>query len=169
MRYPKYLIFILTFIFLIFIPACAQSQSLTEPNVSNRIALRAARLFDVSNGVIIENPTVIIAGERIIAVGSNLNIPADTNVINLGDATLLPGLIDVHTHISYHFDKTGHFGLSGDSGVDETLKYSADNARQTLEAGFTTIRNLAAGGIVLLVAEMMRHLAIQSPLDERFG
>lgn len=147
MRHPKFLILILLSAFLFSIPACAQSQTLPEPKISNHIALRAARLLDVTRGVIIENPTILIEGERIIAVGSNLNIPADTKVINLGNAELLPGLIDVHTHITYHFDKTGHFGLSGDSGVDETLKYAAENARKTLEAGFTTIRNLAAYGL----------------------
>ena len=59
--------------------------------------------------------------------------------------TLLPGLIDAHTHITYHFDENGLFGATGDASPEMTLKYAEDNARRTVEAGFTTVRNLGAG------------------------
>jgi imidazolonepropionase-like amidohydrolase len=102
-------------------------------------------MFDVSSGKIIDNVVLLVEGEKISAVGASLPIPRDTKVIDLGDATLLPGLIDAHTHITYHFDQTGHFGLTWDAGPDATLKYAEENARDTLNAGFTTIRNLGAG------------------------
>jgi imidazolonepropionase-like amidohydrolase len=111
---------------------------------ATRLALRAARMLDVRQGRLVENAVLIIEGDRISRAGQNLPIPAGTEVINLGDVTLLPGLIDAHTHITYHFDETGHFGSRGDASVAVTARYAADNARRTLEAGFTTIRNLAA-------------------------
>jgi imidazolonepropionase-like amidohydrolase len=110
------------------------------------LAIRAAGLLDVAEGKLINNAVVLIEGDKIIAAGSNLNVPRETKTIDLGDATILPGLIDTHTHITYHFDENGIFGLSGDASQQITLKYAAENARLTLEAGFTTIRSLGAFG-----------------------
>lgn len=115
---------------------------------ARRLALRAARMLDVRQGRLIENAVVIIDGDRITEAGANLKIPRDAEVIDLGNATLLPGLIDAHTHITYHFDETGHFGRRGDLSRAVTLKYASENARRTLAAGFTTIRNLAATNLV---------------------
>ncbi len=114
----------------------------------NRTAIRAARLVDVSHGRIINHAVILIEGGKITAVGPNIAILPETRVIDLGNATLLPGLIDAHTHITYHFDTTGHFGLTNDPSAAVTAEYAAENARVTVEAGFTTIRNLGAGGKV---------------------
>jgi imidazolonepropionase-like amidohydrolase len=133
---------------LLCLPACAgrSAQTNSAPKQTPpRIAIRAARLLDVERGQIINHPVVVIEGARITNVGVKVAIPAGAQIIDLGDATLLPGLIDAHTHITYHFDATGHFGLSGDPSTDVTLKYAAENARATLLAGYTTIRNLGAG------------------------
>lgn len=102
-------------------------------------------MLDVSRGQLITDAIVLIEGDRIIAAGTKLVIPPDAEIIDLGDCTILPGLIDAHTHITYHFDETGHFGLRGDATTAITMKYTVENARRTLEAGFTTIRNLGAG------------------------
>ncbi|PYS93785.1 MAG: Xaa-Pro dipeptidase [Acidobacteria bacterium] len=136
---------------LLCLPSCASRTAQTnskQAQTQQRIVIRAARMFDVERGQMIERPVVVIEGEKIAAVGANLAIPPGAQVIDLGDATLLPGLIDAHTHITYHFDSSGHFGLSGDPSADITLKYAAENARNTLLAGFTTIRNLGAGAQV---------------------
>jgi imidazolonepropionase-like amidohydrolase len=125
--------------------ACTWARKSEKPPAPNRLAIRAARLLDVERGQIITDAVVIIENDRIKAVGSKLTIPPDTKIIELGDSTILPGLIDAHTHITYHFDETGHFGLTEDRTTDITLKYAAENARRTIEAGFTTIRNLGAG------------------------
>jgi imidazolonepropionase-like amidohydrolase len=114
----------------------------------HRVAIRAARMLDVRQGRLIENPVVIIEGDKVSQAGANLSIPTGTDIINLGNVTLLPGLIDAHTHITYHFDETGHFGRRGDPNTSVTARYAAENARRTLEAGFTTIRNLAATNLV---------------------
>ena len=121
---------------------CAPAQRAERRAASPLIVLRAARLLDVRSGRLIANAVVVIEGERIKAVGEKLAVPTGAQVIDLGDATLLPGLIDAHTHITYHFDATGHFPPQGESGADATMRAAAENARRTLEAGFTTIRNL---------------------------
>ena len=85
-----------------------------------------------------------IEDQRIKALGRDVEVPAGTISIDLGDVTLLPGLIDAHTHITYHFDAAGHFPPAGDDGPTGAMRYAADNARRTLESGVTTIRNLGA-------------------------
>ncbi|HYY99042.1 MAG TPA: amidohydrolase family protein, partial [Pyrinomonadaceae bacterium] len=113
-----------------------------------RVYVRAARMFDPEGGRVLTDAVVAVEGGRVAQVGAALAIPQGARVYDLGDVTLLPGLIDAHTHITYHFDKTGRFGLTGDATAEEALKYAEENARATLEAGFTTIRNLGAGGRV---------------------
>jgi imidazolonepropionase-like amidohydrolase len=114
------------------------------------VAIKAARLFDARSDAMTRNGVVIVDGATIRAVGANLAIPAGAQVIDLGDSTLLPGLIDSHTHIT---------GESGDDWarslverlrrtVAEAAIRAAGNARRTLEAGFTTIRDVGAGDAV---------------------
>jgi imidazolonepropionase-like amidohydrolase len=127
------------------LPACTEAQKKEKSQASDHVAIRAARMLDVSHGQLINDAIILVEGDHVTAVGSKLLIPQGARIIDLGDRTILPGLIDAHTHITYHFDETGHFGLSGDASPDVTLMYAAENARRTLEAGVTTIRNLGAG------------------------
>jgi imidazolonepropionase-like amidohydrolase len=131
----------LSFSLLLSCSASSQTADIRQPP-QQRVAIRAARMLDVTTGKIVMDPVVIVEGERIVSVGTGAAIPKDIRVIDLGDSTLLPGLIDAHTHITYHFDQNGLFGFSRDAGPEEALKASEENARRTLEAGFTTIRNL---------------------------
>jgi imidazolonepropionase-like amidohydrolase len=145
-------------------PACIRAQKAEENKAPARLAIRAARMLDVGRGQLITEAVVLVEGDHITAAGSRLAIPPDARVIDLGDATLLPGLIDAHTHITYHFDETGHFGLRGDATTEITLKYAAENARRTVEAGFTTIRNLGAGDRVdLLLRDAIRRGEMVGP------
>src|SRR5262249_11292624 len=80
-----------------------------------------------------------------VSVAAQASDARDAQTIDLGDVTLLPGLVDAHTHITYHFDASGRFGATDDASPDVTFKAAAENARATLEAGYTTIRNLGAG------------------------
>ncbi len=103
--------------------------------------IRAARLIDGRGGPPIASAVVRIEGERIAAVGASLPVPAGARVIDLGDATLLPGLIDLHTHL------TNRMGVHWEDGLVKTTPghdalWGARNARITLEAGFTTVRDL---------------------------
>jgi imidazolonepropionase-like amidohydrolase len=147
-------------------PACARAQKADRPQQTTprRVAVRAARMLDVARGQLVADAVVVVKGERIVAAGSRVSVPAGFEVIDLGDATILPGLIDAHTHITYHFDETGHFGIKGDAPPAVTLKYAAESARRTLEAGFTTIRNLGAGGRVdLQLRDAIRRGELPGP------
>jgi len=141
------------------------SQTPKPPNQApERFAIRAAGLLDVAEGKLINNAVVLVEGDKIIAAGSNLNVPRETKTIDLGDATILPGLIDTHAHITYHFDENGIFGLRGDASEQITLKYAAENARLTLEAGFTTIRSLGAfGGADIALRDSIKRGEIFGP------
>jgi imidazolonepropionase-like amidohydrolase len=134
--------------FLLLSQGSAPTHTAQTVKASRRVAIRAARFFDVERGRIREHAVILVEGEKITAVGEGLEVPRGAEVLDLGDVTLLPGLIDAHTHITYHFDETGHFGLSEDASPDVTLRYAAENARRTLEAGYTTIRNLGASELV---------------------
>ena len=121
-------------------PARAQAA------VPKRVAVRAAHMIDVVSGARMDDAVVLIEGDKITAAGSGLAIPAGTEVTDLGRATLLPGLIDVHTHLSLQ---------SGDYVTDLFRRSPIDNAvraptyaRRTLEAGFTTVRDVGASEYV---------------------
>jgi imidazolonepropionase-like amidohydrolase len=101
-----------------------------------RTAVRAHAMLDVESGKLVPDPVVLIEGNRIQAVGSGLAIPAGARVIDLGGATLLPGLIDAHTHLT----TTYRFLIYGGPMNDAVTAHV--HARRTLEAGFTTVRDL---------------------------
>ena len=108
------------------------------------IYIRAGKLFDGRSDPLAENVQIIIRGKKIVQVGKELQIPAGAQVIDLSDRVVMPGLIDAHTHIILH---------AGDYEAQilrETPEYRAiyatNNARITLEAGVTTIRDLGNEG-----------------------
>src|SRR6202049_1285842 len=78
----------------------ARSQTTTAPG--HAVVLHAARLLDVKNGRIVKPGEVLVEGERIVEVGSAVKRPAGAEAIDLGDRTLMPGLIDVHIHLFLH-------------------------------------------------------------------
>jgi imidazolonepropionase-like amidohydrolase len=110
------------------------------------VYLRAGSLVDVSAGNVRSDQVIVIQGERItrVAASEEVSIPADATVIDLGQHTVLPGLIDMHDHLTGDHRIHG-YGALGISVPRETL-YGVLNARKTLEAGFTTVRNVGAGG-----------------------
>jgi len=118
---------------------CSFALGQTAPK---RTVIRAARLLDVKTGKVIQNPEIVVEGDRIVSIGTATG--ANAQAINLPNLTLVPGLIDVHTHIT---GDPFHFGYQelGISTAREAL-YGAKYARITLLAGFTTIRNVGAGG-----------------------
>ena len=106
--------------------------------------LKAAWLIDTLAGDRIANPVVEIAGERIVSVTSEATIPDGANVIDLGDATLLPGFADLHTHLNGFSSDFGYKSLAL-SDTDRAIR-GVVNAKRTLMAGFTSARNLGASG-----------------------
>ncbi len=127
------------------------TQTLTAQQVKpapagGRVAVRAARLIDGRGGAPVAGVVVLVEKDRIAAVGANLPIPAGVPVIDLGSATLLPGLIDCHTHIT---GQPGNYldDLFRRSPIDQAVMAHV-YARKTLEAGFTTVRDLGAGEFI---------------------
>jgi imidazolonepropionase-like amidohydrolase len=109
-----------------------------------RTVIRAGHVLDVRTGEVRGNQAIVIENEKIvrIAPSSEITAAAGDTTIDLPDATLLPGLIDMHTHLTFDLNSLGYQGLSI-STAREAL-HGARNARRTLEAGFTTVRNLGA-------------------------
>ena len=120
------------------IPANAQSSA------AKRTVIRPGRLLDVKTGEVRANQAIVIEGEKIAQIGpaSEVKAAAGDTTIDLPDATLLPGLIDAHTHLTFDLNSLGYSGL-GISTAREAL-HGARNAKRTLEAGFTTVRNVGA-------------------------
>jgi len=114
--------------------------------------LRAARMVDPKSGTTMENPVVVIRAGRIVSVGSSAAIPSGARVTDLGNVTLLPGLIDAHTHLLQNY----RGALGGDDpnmlmtvATMSTAKRAllgAKMGREDLEAGITTVRDVGNSG-----------------------
>jgi imidazolonepropionase-like amidohydrolase len=110
-------------------------------------AVRAAVLIDGQGGAPIRNAVVLIDGDRITAAGSSLPIPPGAETIDLGGATLLPGLIDAHTHLTGGDPVDYYERIFRRSPIDDAVEAHVF-ARRTLEAGFTTVREVGASEFV---------------------
>ncbi len=110
------------------------------------IVLKAERMFDGKSKTLVQNGVVIVHGNAIVDVGSNLPTPSGAQVIDLGDATLAPGFMDAHTHLT--LDYSGDYNVRRlhelDLNVSEQAIRATTFARATVEAGFTTVRDLGS-------------------------
>jgi imidazolonepropionase-like amidohydrolase len=132
-------------LFLLTISAFALWASPTQA-ADKIIVLKAARLFDGKSKALAQNGVVIVQGNKIVDAGSNLPAPADAQVFDLGDATLSPGFMDGHTHLTLDF--SGNYNerrlKEVDLNVSEQAILATRYARATVEAGFTTVRDLGS-------------------------
>ena len=122
------------------------------------VAVTAARLLDVATGKYVEQPVVLITDGRITAVGTQgaVTIPADAERVDLPGQTLLPGLIDMHVHLD---SSPKYGGYSGLAFTDSFWAVAAvPNAAATLNAGFTTVRNVGA--------DRYNDVALMQAIDE---
>src|SRR6266446_1730861 len=120
------------------------STARAQAPAPKKTIIRAGRVLNVRTGELKANQAIVIEGDKIalIAPFNEIKAAAGDTTIDLPDATLLPGLIDMHTHLTFELSSIGYQGL-GVSTAREAL-HGARNARRTLEAGFTTVRNLGA-------------------------
>jgi imidazolonepropionase-like amidohydrolase len=116
------------------------------------IVLKAKHLFDSVSGKLMEPGMVVVQGDKIQAVGVDLKVPDGARVIELGDATLLPGFIDAHVHMAAESSKN-YYGDWYDGLMRfpaEQSMYAAHYAKVTLEAGITTVRDLGSTDYISL-------------------
>ena len=133
--------------------ATAAIAAVDQAPDSQLVALRAAKMLDVKAEITVTNPVIIIERGRVKEVGSGLAVPPGAKLIDLGNATLLPGLIDAHTHLLQNYD----FALGGDDtnmvltvaqmSPAERALLGAKMGREDLEAGITTVRDVGNSGI----------------------
>lgn len=111
------------------------------------VAIRAGTLIDGTGAAPKEDVVIVVRGDRIEAVGGDVSVPADARIVDLSDHTVLPGLIDAHVHlVGRHIGEGRNWE---DAAVRDLPQEDAirgvRNARLTLDAGFTTVRNVGAG------------------------
>ena len=104
-------------------------------------AIRAGRLIDPDKGTSLTDQVILVRGNRIEEVGKNVVIPADAKIIDLTKMTVLPGLIDCHTHLADGAHDSEPLGQFKKTAAQVALE-SVPNARVTLESGFTTVRDV---------------------------
>ena len=117
-----------------------------KPSASSRTLVRAGHLLDVKTGKILDGQTIVVTGDTISSVAATSSVPTQPGdtVVDLANMTVMPGLIDVHTHITGEPNFDPYFELT-QTDAKEAIQ-GVVNARTTLMAGFTTIRNVGAGG-----------------------
>jgi imidazolonepropionase-like amidohydrolase len=134
------------------LPGAPHAQENSVKQTDKEVVIRVARLLNVRTGSYIKGAAIWIEGERIKAVGREIDVlkeaPASSQILDLGDLTLLPGLIDCHTHLMVRLPEGANayaLNLLTKSEAYRALEGAA-NARATLEAGFTTVRDVESEG-----------------------
>ena len=134
------------------VPAALPAQD------TSLVAIRAARMLDVAAGRILGNAVVLVHGERIVGVNP-ATVPAGARTVDLGDVTLLPGFIDLHTHLVGEISAASFSEPVRLTGPDRAFNAVA-NARKTLGAGFTTVRDFGGDVTVALARAVARGTII---------
>lgn len=128
--------------------------------------IKAARMLDLSSGQMVADPVIVVQGNRIVSLGQ-ATVPKDARIVDLGDVTLMPGFIDLHTHLSSEISAG-----SGTATVTLTMAdyafNAAANARKTVMAGFTTVRDFGGDVTVALGKAVERGMG-RGPSSKRSG
>jgi imidazolonepropionase-like amidohydrolase len=131
-----------------------------QPAAAPILVVRAARVLDVVSGQMLRNATVVVTGDTITAVNPSAP-PAGARTIDLGDMTLLPGLIDLHTHLAGEINATSFIAPVTDTEIDAAY-HAVKHAQTTLMAGFTTVRDFG-GQVTVSLGRAQQRGEILSP------
>jgi imidazolonepropionase-like amidohydrolase len=148
----RILLFCFLSLSILFLAATAPKSSAQypQPGPPRVIAIKAGKLVDPEKGTTATNQIILVRGQRIEAVGANVQIPADAHVIDLSKSTVLPGLFDAHTHLCMTVKKERDAGNYYITTLLDPTPYRAiegvANARDMLAAGFTTVRDVGNAG-----------------------
>ena len=129
-------------VFILWLLLLVPFVSIEANETEDVIVLKAAHMLDVVEGKVVPNALVVVK-EGMIATINPADIPAGAEVINLGDVTLLPGLIDTHVHLTMQLSRNSFMERLRSTAADYALNGSL-YAKRTLMAGFTTVRNVGA-------------------------
>ncbi|HSM88073.1 MAG TPA: amidohydrolase family protein [Candidatus Limnocylindrales bacterium] len=143
------------FLFLIaFLPVLGQREAKPAPRT---IYIRAGRLFDATSDNVRQNVTIVVFADRIqtVAPAASVSIPSGATVIDLSHATVLPGLIDCHTHLGARADRYDEIYRFKDTPFSSAFA-AVVNARKTLEAGFTSVRDV--GSLPFLAVDLRNSI-----------
>src|SRR5262249_7523617 len=162
-------------VFALGVAAWAGAETPPNRGADGPVALRAARLVDGGGGVLLQAQVVVRDG-RIVSVGP-AGGPVTGRLLDLGALTVLPGLIDAHSHVAWYFNKDGRLHQDGDGDSPaQVLLSAADNARGTLDAGITTLQSPGSpedaelrDRISASVVVGPRILTSLEPLNEKSG
>jgi imidazolonepropionase-like amidohydrolase len=128
--------------------------------------LKAARMFDGKSNSLVQNGVIVVKDDKIVEAGSNVQIPDGARVIDLGDATLCPGFMDAHTHLTADF--SGNYNERRlqelDLNMSEQAIRATEFARVTIEAGFTTVRDL---GSHFVASHEFVDVALRNSINKR--
>ena len=126
--------------------------------------INAGQILDVVSGRLLADRTIVVVDDRIVAIGrtGSMDLPTNAEVVDLGDMTVLPGLIDMHVHLTGDPDAQGYGNLA--ASVPRNALFGAANGMRTLRAGFTTVRNVGAGGFAdIALRDAINHGDVPGP------
>jgi imidazolonepropionase-like amidohydrolase len=147
-------------IVLLALSGTGSAQASNAPAPAPAMVLKAAHLFDGRDGRLQSPGLLVVSNGRIVGVGAEAQVPAGARVVDLGDATLLPGFIDAHVHLTGdHVDDWAQGFYEGMMRPAVEQSFHAErNAKLTLEAGFTSVRNVGSSDFI--------DVALRNAIDE---
>ncbi len=144
MKTAKFSSGLLLFAVILTFAVFAGAQTANAPKIT---VIKAGKMIDTASGKVLTNQIIIVEGEMIKAVGANLTIPANATVVDLSNATVVPGFVDTHVHLSGEPGGNYYDDLFRNTFVDSAVTAHI-YARRTIDAGFTTVRDVGSEGFV---------------------